>query len=241
MDSALFITRGLTKTYLAGEVEIHALRGLDLDVRVGEVVVLLGPSRSGKSTLLNILGGLDRATSGLVFFRDLELTDLDDRRLTTCRREHVRFVFQFYMPSLTAYENVALVTEISSGPMRPDDAMALFGLENRTTHFPAQLSGGEQQRVAVARALAKWPEVMLCDEPTGAFRDRRPGDRSPASRERAARHHHCHHHAQRPHSGRGRSRVLVFRRSDLRSSQQRNQAGGRGDQLVIACVSSTSS
>jgi putative ABC transport system ATP-binding protein len=144
---------------------------LDLEVHAGEVVVLLGPSGSGKSTLLNILGGLDRATSGQVFFRDLELTDLDDRDLTAYRREHIGFVFQFYnlMPSLTAYENVALVTEISRDPMRPEEALALVGLEDRMTHFPAQLSGGEQQRVAIARAIAKRPEVMLCDEPTGAL------------------------------------------------------------------------
>jgi putative ABC transport system ATP-binding protein len=171
MNGEIFIAQGLTKTYVSGEVEIHALRGLDLEVQAGEVVVLLGPSGSGKSTVLNILGGLDRATSGRLFFRDLELTKLDDRRLTVYRREHVGFVFQFYnlMPSLTAYENVALVTEISSDPMRPEEALALVGLENRTSHFPAQLSGGEQQRVAIARAIAKRPEVMLCDEPTGAL------------------------------------------------------------------------
>jgi putative ABC transport system ATP-binding protein len=171
MSGRVFTARALTKTYVSGEVELHALRGLDLEVEAGEVVVLLGPSGSGKSTLLNIMGGLDRATSGHLFFKDLELTDLDDRRLTTYRREHVGFVFQFYnlVPSLTAYENVALVTEISSAPMRPEEALALVGLEDRMTHFPAQLSGGEQQRVAIARAIAKRPEVLLCDEPTGAL------------------------------------------------------------------------
>jgi putative ABC transport system ATP-binding protein len=135
------------------------------------VVVLLGPSGSGKSTLLNIMGGLDHASSGRLFFKDLELTGLDDRGLTAYRRQHVGFVFQFYnlIPSLTAYENVALMTEISDHPMRPDEALALVGLESRMHHFPAQLSGGEQQRVAIARAIAKRPEVLLCDEPTGAL------------------------------------------------------------------------
>ena len=161
----------MTKTYVSGEVEVHALRGLDLDVWSGEVIVLLGPSGSGKSTLLNIVGGLDHATSGRLLFGDLELTTLKDRDLTRYRRKHVGFVFQFYnlVPSLTAYENVALVTEISSDPMRPDEALDLVGLEGRKDHFPAQLSGGEQQRVAIARAIAKRPTVLLCDEPTGAL------------------------------------------------------------------------
>jgi putative ABC transport system ATP-binding protein len=147
------------------------LRGLDLEIWSGEVVVLLGPSGSGKSTLLNIMGGLDHATSGNVFFKNLELTGLDDRALTAYRRKHVGFVFQFYnlIPSLTAYENVALVTEIADHPMRPDEALALVGLDDRQNHFPAELSGGEQQRVAIARAIAKRPEVLLCDEPTGAL------------------------------------------------------------------------
>jgi putative ABC transport system ATP-binding protein len=150
---------------------VHALRGLDLEVWAGEVVVLLGPSGSGKSTLLNIMGGLDRATSGHLLFKELELTDMDDRSLTDYRRRHVGFVFQFYnlMPSLTAYENVALVTEIAEDPMRPEEALALVGLQTRMEHFPAELSGGEQQRVAIARAIAKRPEVLLCDEPTGAL------------------------------------------------------------------------
>ena len=171
MSQRVFAAQGLTKIYSSGAVEVRALRGLDLDIWAGEVVVLLGPSGSGKSTLLNIMGGLDHATSGRLFFKDLELTRLDDRGLTTYRRQHVGFVFQFYnlMPSLTAHENVALVTEIAEDPMRPDQALALVGLESRMSHFPAQLSGGEQQRVAIARAIAKRPEVLLCDEPTGAL------------------------------------------------------------------------
>ncbi|QWG23499.1 ABC transporter ATP-binding protein [Bradyrhizobium sediminis] len=171
MSDTVFTARALTKTYTSGEVPVHALRGLDLDVSAGEVVVLLGPSGSGKSTLLNIMGGLDHATSGRLFFRETELTAMDDRELTAYRRRHVGFVFQFYnlIPSLTAYENVAVVTEIAERPMRPDEALALVGLEGRMDHFPAQLSGGEQQRVAIARAIAKRPEVLLCDEPTGAL------------------------------------------------------------------------
>jgi len=171
MKTQVFSATGLTKVYTSGEVEIPALRGVDLEVMAGEVVVLLGPSGSGKSTLLNIMGGLDHATSGRLLFKDLELTALDDKGLTAYRRQHVGFVFQFYnlIPSLTAYENVALVTEISERPMRPDEALALVGLEDRMHHFPAQLSGGEQQRVAIARAIAKQPEVLLCDEPTGAL------------------------------------------------------------------------
>jgi putative ABC transport system ATP-binding protein len=170
-DQKVFRAQSLTKVYANGEVEVRALRGVDLDVRAGEVVVLLGPSGSGKSTLLNIMGGLDRASSGHLFFKDLELTGLDDRSLTVYRRKFVGFVFQFYnlIPSLTARENVALVTEISDHPMKPDEALALVGLETRMDHFPSQLSGGEQQRVALARAIAKRPEVLLCDEPTGAL------------------------------------------------------------------------
>ncbi len=171
MTDAVFTAQALTKTYTSGEVEVRALRGLDLEISAGEVVVLLGPSGSGKSTLLNIMGGLDTATSGRLLFKDLELTGLDDRGLTAYRRQHVGFVFQFYnlVPSLTARENVALVTEIAEHPMRPEEALALVGLETRMDHFPAQLSGGEQQRVAIARAIAKRPEVLLCDEPTGAL------------------------------------------------------------------------
>lgn len=171
MDQKIFTAQRLTKVYTTGEVEVRALRGVDLEVLHGEVVVLLGPSGSGKSTLLNIMGGLDHASSGHLFFKDLELTALDDRRLTAYRRRSVGFVFQFYnlVPSLTAYENVALVTEISDNPMQPEEALALVGLLDRKDHFPSQLSGGEQQRVAIARAIAKRPEVLLCDEPTGAL------------------------------------------------------------------------
>ena len=167
----VFRARGLTKIYRMGEVEVHALRTVDLDLYRGEFVVLLGPSGSGKSTLLNILGGLDAATSGSVHFFEHDLTVEDDRELTRFRREHVGFVFQFYnlIPSLTARENVALVTEIAESPMDPVEALRLVGLGDRLDHFPAQLSGGEQQRVAIARAIAKRPEVLLCDEPTGAL------------------------------------------------------------------------
>jgi putative ABC transport system ATP-binding protein len=171
MTGKTFTAHSLTKIYISGEVQVHALRGLDLDIDAGELVVLLGPSGSGKSTLLNIMGGLDHATSGQLFFKEVELTNLDDYALTNYRRQHVGFVFQFYnlMPSLTAYENVALVTEIAERPMKPEDALALVGLTERMDHFPSQLSGGEQQRVAIARAIAKQPEVLLCDEPTGAL------------------------------------------------------------------------
>jgi putative ABC transport system ATP-binding protein len=172
-DSALavFQARGLTKVYRMGEVEVHALRGVDLDLYEGEFVVLLGPSGSGKSTLLNILGGLDVPTTGTVRYRDHILTSADDAALTRYRREHVGFVFQFYnlIPSLTALENVALITDIAEHPMPPAEALELVGLGPRKDHFPAQLSGGEQQRVAIARAIAKRPDVLLCDEPTGAL------------------------------------------------------------------------
>ncbi|MFO0634134.1 MAG: ABC transporter ATP-binding protein [Nannocystaceae bacterium] len=163
--------RGLTKVYHMGEVEVQALRGVDLDLYEGEFVVLLGASGSGKSTLLNILGGLDLPTSGSVLHRGHDLTRAGEAELTQWRREHVGFVFQFYnlIPSLTARENVALVTDISRNPMSPDEALELVGLSKRADHFPAQLSGGEQQRVAIARAVAKRPEVLLCDEPTGAL------------------------------------------------------------------------
>jgi putative ABC transport system ATP-binding protein len=167
----IYRTRGLTKVYRTGAVEVQALRGVDLELPPGEMSVLLGPSGSGKSTLLNILGGLDSATSGRLWFHDLELTGLDDRGLTAYRRDHVGFVFQFYnlVPSLTARENVALVTEIAPHPMDPNDALERVGMAHRLDHFPAELSGGEQQRVAIARAIAKRPEVLLCDEPTGAL------------------------------------------------------------------------
>ena len=163
--------RDLTKVYRTGEVEVHALRGVSLELYPADMVALLGPSGSGKSTLLNILGGLDQASSGEAWFGDQQLTNLDDRELTRYRRAHVGFVFQFYnlIPSLTATENVALVTEISSNPMAAEEALEIVGLGERLHHFPAQLSGGEQQRVAIARAIAKRPELLLCDEPTGAL------------------------------------------------------------------------
>jgi len=166
-----FRTRGLSKVYGSGPTAVHALRGVDLELYQGELAVLLGPSGSGKSTLLNILGGLDVPSSGQVWFEGRELTAFDESALTDYRRRHVGFVFQFYnlIPSLTARENVALVTEIAEKPMRPEEALALAGLKGRDDHFPAQLSGGEQQRVAIARAIAKRPQVLLCDEPTGAL------------------------------------------------------------------------
>jgi putative ABC transport system ATP-binding protein len=159
------------KTYRMGETEIHALRGVDLDIRAGEFIVLLGPSGSGKSTLLNILGGLDTPTSGRVVFKDHDLSKADEAELTRYRREHVGFVFQFYnlIPSLTAQENVALVTDIAATPMPAAEALQWVGLGERLDHFPSQLSGGEQQRVAIARAIVKRPDVLLCDEPTGAL------------------------------------------------------------------------
>jgi len=171
IDTPVFDVRELTKTYRMGEVEIHALRRVSLVLEEGHFVVLLGPSGSGKSTLLNILGGLDVPTSGQVLYRNTDLTRADEAALTAYRRRHVGFVFQFYnlIPSLTARENVALVTEISEHPMEPDEALALVNLGDRRNHFPAQLSGGEQQRVAIARAIAKRPAVLLCDEPTGAL------------------------------------------------------------------------
>ena len=167
----VFEARGITKIYDMGEVTVHALRGVDLTIAEGEFIVLLGPSGSGKSTLLNILGGLDVPTDGHVVYRGRDLTEAGDRELTEYRRHHVGFVFQFYnlIPSLTARENVALVTEIAPSPMPPEEALALVGLAARMDHFPAQLSGGEQQRVAIARAIAKRPAVLLCDEPTGAL------------------------------------------------------------------------
>jgi putative ABC transport system ATP-binding protein len=167
----VFTARGLTKVYHMGEVTVEALRGIDFDLFPGEFVVLLGPSGSGKSTLLNILGGLDVPTAGEVVYQDHNLTTAGEAALTDYRRSHVGFVFQFYnlIPSLTARENVALVTEIVEHPMTPEQALGMVGLEHRLEHFPAQLSGGEQQRVAIARAIAKRPDVLLCDEPTGAL------------------------------------------------------------------------
>ena len=170
-SAPVFVARALTKVYTMGDVQVHALRGVDFDLSAGEFVVLLGPSGSGKSTLLNILGGLDTPTAGSVIYRDHDLTAAGEAALTEYRRDHVGFVFQFYnlIPSLTARENVALVTEIATSPMTPEEALGLVELGDRLDHFPAQLSGGEQQRVAIARAIAKRPEVLLCDEPTGAL------------------------------------------------------------------------
>jgi putative ABC transport system ATP-binding protein len=171
MAAPLFTIRDLAKVYRMGEVEVHALRQVNLVLEEGTFVVLLGPSGSGKSTLLNIIGGLDIPSSGQVLYRDVDLTQADESALTQYRRQYVGFVFQFYnlIPSLTAEENVALVTEISDSPMPPADALSLVKLDARRDHFPAQLSGGEQQRVAIARAIAKRPSVLLCDEPTGAL------------------------------------------------------------------------
>jgi len=167
----VFRTESLTKVYEMGEVRVHALRGVDMELYAAELVVLLGPSGSGKSTLLNILGGLDTASGGRVFYRDVELSKASEKELTDYRRYQVGFVFQFYnlIPSLTALENVSVVTEISMKPLRPEEALSLVGLGERLDHFPSQLSGGEQQRVAIARAIAKRPAVLLCDEPTGAL------------------------------------------------------------------------
>lgn len=167
----IFKVTGLTKTYKMGEVKVHALRGVNLEIRSREIIAMLGPSGSGKSTLLNIIGGLDTATSGQVIYRGKEITKATERELTEYRRFHVGFVFQFYnlIPSLTAYENVAVVTDIAKRPMKPEDALAIVGLSERLDHFPSQLSGGEQQRVAIARAISKNPDVLLCDEPTGAL------------------------------------------------------------------------
>ncbi len=170
-NGPVFTARGLTKVYRMGEVTIHALRGVDLELFAGELVVMLGASGSGKSTLLNIMGGLDAATEGRLVYRDQDLSRATDRQLTRFRRDHVGFVFQFYnmIPSLTARENVAIVTDIARAPMRPEEALELVGLGDRMDHFPSQLSGGEQQRVAIARAIAKRPAVLMCDEPTGAL------------------------------------------------------------------------
>lgn len=170
--------RDLSKIYKTDAGEVHALRGIDLRVPPGETLVLLGPSGSGKSTLLNVLGGLDHATSGSARFHDFELTRSNDAELTRYRRASVGFIFQFFnlVPSLTARENVALITEIARDPMTPEEALARVGLSDRLDHFPAQLSGGQQQRVAVARAIAKRPQLLLCDEPTGSLDSEAPGD-----------------------------------------------------------------
>ena len=171
LSAPVFVAHRIAKSYGTGAARVDALRGVELEVRAGEFIVMLGPSGSGKSTLLNILGGLDVASEGTVRFRDHALDGADEASLTRYRREHVGFVFQFYnlIPSLTARENVALVTDIAPHPMAPEEALRWVGLGERLDHFPAQLSGGEQQRVAIARAIAKRPEVLLCDEPTGAL------------------------------------------------------------------------
>ena len=171
MPKIVFRTENVTKVYDTGEVKVHALDGVDLTLFSGELTVLLGPSGSGKSTLLNILGGLDHVTDGRVWFEETELTDLGDRGLTRYRRDHVGFVFQFYnlVPSLTARENVQLVTDVAPDPMPASEALELVGLGKRMDHFPSEMSGGEQQRVAIARAIAKRPQILLCDEPTGAL------------------------------------------------------------------------
>lgn len=170
-EDIVFKINRLAKVYKMGEINVHALKGVDMDIYKGELVVMLGPSGSGKSTLLNIIGGLDTATDGEVTYLGKSLTSMNERELTEYRRFHVGFVFQFYnlIPSLTARENVAVVTDIAERPMNPDDALSLIGLRERLDHFPSQLSGGEQQRVAIARAIAKNPEILLCDEPTGAL------------------------------------------------------------------------
>ncbi|WP_050929785.1 ABC transporter ATP-binding protein [Aestuariivita boseongensis] len=171
MAEIIFRTQGVTKVYDTGQVKVHALAGVDLKLFEAELTVLLGPSGSGKSTLLNILGGLDHVTDGRVWFKDTELTNMSDRGLTRYRRDHVGFVFQFYnlVPSLTARENVQLVTDVAPDPMPAEEALELVGLGSRMNHFPSEMSGGEQQRVAIARAIAKRPQILLCDEPTGAL------------------------------------------------------------------------
>lgn len=171
MAESVFQIRGISKIYQMGDVAVHALQSVDLDLYRSELAVLLGPSGSGKSTLLNIIGGLDIPTEGEVIYADHDLTKATDAQLTVYRRDHVGFVFQFYnlIPSLTAFENVELITDIAAEPMNAMDALEIVGLKERLNHFPAQLSGGEQQRVAIARAIAKRPDVLLCDEPTGAL------------------------------------------------------------------------
>ena len=169
--TAVFSIRHLSKVYGEGHAAVHALRDVSIDFYEHELAVLLGPSGSGKSTLLNIVGGIDVASSGQVFYKSTEITDYNDRQLTRYRREHIGFVFQFYnlIPSLTAKENVELVTELSTNPLKAEDALEMVGMQHRLNHFPAELSGGEQQRVAISRALAKRPSILLCDEPTGAL------------------------------------------------------------------------
>ncbi|EYD74249.1 ABC transporter related protein [Rubellimicrobium mesophilum DSM 19309] len=233
----IFRARALTKTYRSGEVEVQALRRVDFEARAGEFVVILGPSGSGKSTFLNIVGGLDRPTSGEVWFMDQELTRLNDAGLTRYRRDHVGFVFQFYnlVPSLTARENVRLVTEIARRPMKAEEALAMVGLSERMDHFPAQLSGGEQQRVAIARAIAKNPEVLLCDEPTGAL-DSATGGAGAGGVDGGQLDDggdHAGHHAQRGHPGpRASGRALRQRRHRRRGGQRAPQGSGRGELVM---------
>ena len=236
-STVVFAARNLTKVYHMGEVDVHALRGIDLDLYAGEFVVLLGPSGSGKSTLLNILGGLDVPSGGTVFYRGQQLTKFDDAALTRYRREHVGFVFQFYnlIPSLTARENVALVTDIAAKPMNPTDALRLVNLEPRKDHFPAQLSGGEQQRVAIARAVAKNPSVLLCDEPTGAPRcpHRHPRPRSHLAHQQGTRHHDGRHHSQRRNRRHGRPRHLHLGWQDPRRRAKHAQAHRERTHVVM--------
>ncbi len=224
----IFVANGLTKIYRSGDVEIRALNGVDLELLAGELVVLLGPSGSGKSTLLNILGGLDSASGGDVRFNGESLVNLDDHGLTRYRREHVGFVFQFYnlIPSLTARENVSLVTEIARQPMTAEQALGLVGLAERMDHFPAQLSGGEQQRVAIARAIAKRPGVLLCDEPTGAL-DSKTGIRvleAHCRRQRGDRLNHRRHHPQCQHQGHCPPGVVLRRRPHSRAAGEHQAA-----------------
>ena len=237
-NARAFSGRGLSKIYITGETEVHALRGVDFDIRKGEVLVLLGPSGSGKSTWLNIVGGLDRPTSGTLHYEDNELTALDDRDLTRFRRAQIGFIFQFYnlIPSLTAEENVRLVTDIAEDPMDPADALGLVGLAERRHHFPAQLSGGEQQRVAVARAIAKQPGVLLCDEPTGALGQQHRGAcaRDARHSQPRTRYDAAHHHAQCRDRRDGRSRVSLPRRQDRPDREQHAQDQPVGDHLVKA-------
>jgi putative ABC transport system ATP-binding protein len=202
-EACVFRTRDVHKIYVTGEVQVHALRSIDLDVPAGQLMVMLGASGSGKSTLLNILGGLDVPTGGRVLFRGTDLSTADERTRTRYRRERVGFVFQFYnlIPSLTARENVALVTDIATSPMMPEEALRRAGLPDRMDHFPSQLSGGEQQRVAIARAIAKRPDVLLCDEPRLRHREARAG--RAGARERGTGRDGHHHHAQRRHRRHG--------------------------------------
>ena len=234
--TSVFLVRGLTKVYEMGEVKVEALRGIDFELLPGELIVLLGPSGSGKSTLLNILGGLDTATAGQVTYCGKDLTRATEQELTEYRRFHVGFVFQFYnlIPSLTARENVAVVTEIAKNPMKPEDALAIVGLAERLDHFPAQLSGGEQQRIAIARAISKNPEVLLCDEPTGAL-DSQTGDRgarSPGAGEPRARHGNGHYHPQRGHRGHGGPGGASLQRPDRRGDAERETKVAGGVEMV---------